>query len=537
MVLLDMRAIDLFCGVGGFALGMQRAGFDIIRSIDFNAHALAVHKANIKHVEFRDLIQRPRPPRASDNASISEGRAFKRGSLYRSNTRAHSADLSAVVELAPELARLRPDIVFGGPPCQPFSKSGKQNGDDDAKSNLTDAFAILVASCRPRYFVMENVPEIKGTLAFEGAVAIFRAAGYGLSQETYNANRYGTAQSRNRLILAGCLDETDGWLLARMAAREQRALTVADVLGPDFGTPLFRTPDRTGLPLWTRGGVHATEDTAFRNGKGRDTSRFGNRSLDNELLEQSPDGARFYWRYPGGKSSGVLNRVDEAIPTLTNSALDGFSKRYEPKPTDPLDLRIVETLDFEQFTELFGFPEAWRWDVELNRRKTKSGDKTVLVGKEARKQMLANSVSPPLAEAIGKSVMDHARGVPLAPSRQRSEYKEPEDYERWLRTVVGLTGKRLVQAKSDLRAAKKIVEGRRLPDTKAELPAFDILAVDLPASRRSVLRKTLVTLAEFEFFRGYVDAGLFPNDHEAYVRGELARMIEEATIGPSAFSL
>ncbi|MBZ9603552.1 hypothetical protein [Phyllobacterium chamaecytisi] len=69
------------------------------------------------------------------------------------------------------------------------------------------------------------------------------------------------------------------------------------------------------------------------------------------------------------------------------------------------------------------------------------------------------------------------------------------------------------------------------------MPAFDILAVDLPASRKSVLRKTLVTLAEFEFFSGYVDAGLFPNDHEAYASGELARMIEDATIGPSAFSL
>jgi hypothetical protein len=36
------------------------------------------------------------------------------------------------------------------------------------------------------------------------------------------------------------------------------------------------------------------------------------------------------------------------------------------------------------------------------------------------------------------------------------------------------------------------------------MPAFDILAVDLPASRKTVLRKTLVTLAEFEFFRAYV---------------------------------
>ena len=64
--------------------------------------------------------------------------------------------------------------------------------------------------------------------------------------------------------------------------------------------------------------------------------------------------------------------------------------------------------------------------------------------------------------------------------------------------------------------------------TKAELPAFDILAVNLPASRKSSLRRALVALAGFEFFRDYVDAGLFPDDLDAYARGELQRMIEGA---------
>ena len=73
-----------------------------------------------------------------------------------------------------------------------------------------------------------------------------------------------------------------------------------------------------------------------------------------------------------------------------------------------------------------------------------------------------------------------------------------------------------------------MVGARRLPNTKAELPAFDILAVNLPASRKSVLRKALVTLTEFELFRGYVDGGLFPDDLDACARGELQRMIEDA---------
>lgn len=524
---MSLRAVDLFCGAGGFALGMQRAGIDIIRSIDFNASALAVHKANITHVEYRELLQRPPPPTGAARADVDASRSTHRGRLYRSKNRSHQMDLSAVVALAPDLARLKPDIVFGGPPCQPFSRSGKQNGDSDEKSGLTDAFSILVASCRPQYFVMENVPEVQRTLAFEGAVAVFRAAGYGLSQEIYDTNLYGTAQSRKRLILAGCLGETDGWLLAHMVAREESPLTVADVLGPEFGTSLFRTHDPAGLPLWTRGGMRAVEDAAFRKGAGTDLSRFGNRPQDDRLLKESPDGTRFYWRYPGGKSSGVLNLVDAPIPTLTNSALDGFSQRYEPKPTDPLDLRIVDSLDFAQFARLFGFPETWQWDVEIKRRNTAAGKKIVFVAQDEKKQMLANSVAPSLAEAIGKSIRDHHQGVKITLSQQ-SGFVEHPDYERWLRTVEGIFGKQLVQARSDLRAAKRIVGARRLPNTKAELPAFDILAVDLPASRKSVLRRALITLTQFELFRGYVDAGLFPDDLEACARGELQRMIEDA---------
>lgn len=522
-----MRAIDLFCGAGGFAFGMQRAGYDIVRSIDFNPHALAVHQANIKSVEFRALIQRPPPPVASKDSKMSEGRARERGSLYRSNSRAHSADLSSVVELAPDLARLKPDIVFGGPPCQPFSKSGKQNGDHDPKSNLTDAFAILVASCRPQYFVMENVPEIDRTAAFEGAIAVFRAAGYGLSKAIYNANNYGTAQSRERLIVAGCLGETDGWLLPHMEGRKQTPLWVSDILGPDFGTPLFRTPDP--LPLWTRGGGYVAVDAAFRHGKGLDTSGFGNRAQDKKLLTSYPDGSRFYWRYPGGKSSGVLNPVDKPIATLTNSALDGLSKQYEPKATDQVDMRIVETLTFTQFAKLFGFPDTWQWDVEVQRGKSKSAGKVVVVGQEAKKQMLANSVSPMLAEAIGLSIKDHARGVKVTVP---FEFVEHPNYERWLRTVKGFSRKILTQARSDLRAAKKIVGPRGLLNAKSELPAFDRLAADLPASRKSVLRKSLVTLAEFELFRGYVDAGLFPDDHKAHARGEFHQMLRDGRCPP-----
>lgn len=68
-------------------------------------------------------------------------------------------------------------------------------------------------------------------------------------------------------------------------------------------------------------------------------------------------------------------------------------------------------MDFAQFARLFGFPETWQWDVEVKRCNTAAGEKIVFVGQDEKKQMLANSVAPSLAEAIGKSIRDHDQGV------------------------------------------------------------------------------------------------------------------------------
>ena len=42
--------IDLFCGCGGFSLGMERAGFGCLAAVDFNPEAVTVFQRNFSHV-------------------------------------------------------------------------------------------------------------------------------------------------------------------------------------------------------------------------------------------------------------------------------------------------------------------------------------------------------------------------------------------------------------------------------------------------------------------------------------------------------
>jgi DNA (cytosine-5)-methyltransferase 1 len=80
--------IDLFCGGGGFSLGMERAGFRCLAAIDFNPEAVTVFKTNFPHV--------------------TQG-------LQRDLTTFPPLDLAQLIQ--PQTV----DVIIGGPPCQGFS--------------------------------------------------------------------------------------------------------------------------------------------------------------------------------------------------------------------------------------------------------------------------------------------------------------------------------------------------------------------------------------------------------------------------------
>ena len=66
--------LDLFCGCGGFSLGMERAGFECLAALDFNAEAIATFRGNfskVPHALERDLTNFPLPNWQSFSARIA----------------------------------------------------------------------------------------------------------------------------------------------------------------------------------------------------------------------------------------------------------------------------------------------------------------------------------------------------------------------------------------------------------------------------------------------------------------------------------
>ena len=106
-------------------------------------------------------------------------------------------DLSAVPDC---------DLYIWGPPCQPFSKSGRQGGVDDQQNGQAILYGIAyIGAKRPAMFIMEQVMEIKTrhSILWKTIWTSLVSYGYHLTELPLNSVQFGLPQKRERLYLVG----------------------------------------------------------------------------------------------------------------------------------------------------------------------------------------------------------------------------------------------------------------------------------------------------------------------------------------------
>ncbi len=180
--------IDLFCGCGGFSLGMMRAGFQCLAAIDFNVQAVETLRSNLSDIPY--VLN-------EDLTSYSPRKLAK---------------LIGTTSL---------DVIVGGPPCQGFSTARKRDGanhgerlKEDPRRHLYREFLKHVGFFKPRVFVMENVLGIKtaaGGKYFTRVQAEARALGYRVHGQVENAWSLGVPQKRRRQLIVGTRSDLAGY--------------------------------------------------------------------------------------------------------------------------------------------------------------------------------------------------------------------------------------------------------------------------------------------------------------------------------------
>ena len=158
-----LNVVELFAGIGGISLGLERAGMRSIGHVEIDPFCRSVLRARWPEVPIHDDVRtfapwwasKPRPPI---------------------------------------------DVIAGGFPCQPFSLAGKRRGDADERWGwpwMLDA----ICAVRPRYVVMENVAAILRYNAFGEILCDLARIGFDAEWSVLSACAVGAPHMRKRLFL------------------------------------------------------------------------------------------------------------------------------------------------------------------------------------------------------------------------------------------------------------------------------------------------------------------------------------------------
>ena len=160
---------SLFAGIGGFDLGLERAGMECRWQVEIDAYASSVLA---KHW--------PGVTRWGDVRTFPVG----------------------------DPAEWQVDLICAGVPCQPVSHAGKQKGANDERWMWGEALRVVADLC-PRFFVAENPIGLlnhDGGRTFHGILRAFASVGYVCEWHVISASAVGAPHRRERVWLVAYAD-------------------------------------------------------------------------------------------------------------------------------------------------------------------------------------------------------------------------------------------------------------------------------------------------------------------------------------------
>jgi DNA (cytosine-5)-methyltransferase 1 len=213
-----IKYVDLFCGIGGFRIGLESAFADknkechCVLSCDIKSHALRVYNKNFNEQNKETDITK--------------------------------LDIENLADF---------DILCGGFPCQAFSSAGSKNAFKDKRGLLIFDVLDICKQKKPRIIILENVPNlltIQSGEIFNTIMKSFEEIGYNMSYKILDAIDFGVSQNRKRLFIVGCTDKAIN--MDAVVVYQSKAAPLANVIDKDdmtvnipenFYNALLKLPD------------------------------------------------------------------------------------------------------------------------------------------------------------------------------------------------------------------------------------------------------------------------------------------------------
>ena len=181
---LAPKVMDLFSGIGGFSLGLERAGMETVAFCEIEAYPRAILKKHWPHVPiFKD-----------------------------------------VRKLNKDVFDEKVDVICGGFPCQDISRAGKGQGLAGQRSGLWSEFARIVGEFRPNYVIVENVAQLRNN----GLVCVLQdlySLGFDAEWHCIPGHAVGSPQVRDRIYIVAYTHEGGhggaGWVGRWISSEEE----------------------------------------------------------------------------------------------------------------------------------------------------------------------------------------------------------------------------------------------------------------------------------------------------------------------------
>jgi DNA (cytosine-5)-methyltransferase 1 len=186
----SFTVVSLFTGAGGLDIGLEQAGFRTISAVDNDSECVRTLRDN----------QAAKVRHGGGLAYLERAKVIQAGveTLEPADLRPPDADSNWV-----------PDLMAGGPPCQPFSSSGKMLSVGDPRGRLFEDFVRMAEGLKPKLILFENVRGLvtaRGPKGEPGEVLgmvrrAFENIGYATTFALLNAADYGCPQRRVRCFM------------------------------------------------------------------------------------------------------------------------------------------------------------------------------------------------------------------------------------------------------------------------------------------------------------------------------------------------
>lgn len=378
--------ISLFAGAGGLDVGLERAGFQTVLATDCDGDCCATL---VSSQQRRIPVSTDRRRRHLAGAHVVRAPIAE---VTESTLRSHGLKIDGP-----------PDLLAGGPPCQPFSSSGLQRSVLDDRGRLFEHFVRIAAELEPKFILFENVrglvtargPSGQPGEALNMVREAFEGIGYATSFALLNAADFGAPQRRVRLFM--------------LAAREHQL--------PPFPSATHGRRPETSLFGELAPWVSLADFMKNRREPPADEVVRPSSALQG-LLAGVPDGSGL--KSPGkaeptrpGGHWGYKQGTFIANPELPARTVTAASTQDWIRASDG----SLRRLAFSECAALQGFPKDWAF----------SGKKT------SRFRQVGNAVPAVLGEVLGKAILPMLEAGPV----DQPPVSEP--YPERLRAAVAYT--------------------------------------------------------------------------------------------------